>query len=169
MGQHENPELKIVAVHAEAAAERLFFAQYRLWMASHASQDPVYLDCAFEALLHFVAQDSARVLYAEFGLFTRTLAEQTRRVIRWRLSRCRCLCRDEFLVLRLAAASQGDDLAEEHLAATEILGTEYVKPLLTASRSLARALELRHFVLAPIEYMTGDETMPSVRHGWTLQ
>jgi hypothetical protein len=60
-------------------------------------------------------------------------------------------------VLRLVAASQRDDPADEHLA----------EPLLAAIRSLAQALELRGFVLAPIE--NDKAAMPPVPFGWTLE
>jgi hypothetical protein len=136
--QHEKPATKIVAVHAEAPAERLFFGQFRLWRTAHSARDPMYLDYAFKALLHFVACDAAPVLFCEFGVLTGILIEQSRATIGWRLSRCRCLCQDEFLALRLVGASQREDLAEEHVAALEILGPRSIKPLLMASRSLAQ-------------------------------
>jgi hypothetical protein len=169
MRGNEETESQIVAVHAEAPAERLFFGQYRLWMAAHSSRDPLYLDYAFKALLNFVACDAAKELFCEFSWFTGTLTEQTRRPIGWRLSRCRCLCRDEFLALCLVAASQRNDLAGQHAAASGLLGTEYVTPLLTASGSLAQALEFRGFILAPVERMTAGATMPPIRSGWTLR
>lgn len=173
VGQHEKPAAKIVAVHAEAPAERLFFGQFRLWMSAHGARDPRYLDYAFKALLHFVAFDAAQELFCEFGVFTGILTEQARAAIEWRLSRCRCLCRDEFLALRLVAASQREDLAEEHAAASEILETQSItqsiKPLLIASRSLAQALELKGFVLAPIERLGAEAALPPISHGWTLQ
>ncbi len=66
----------IAAVHADAPAERLFFAQYRLCMAGYSTRDADYWDCALAVLRRFVGQESAKKLQAQFHLFTRALSEQ---------------------------------------------------------------------------------------------
>jgi hypothetical protein len=166
---HESTQSQIAAVHANAPAEQLFFTQYRLWMAGYSSRDADYWDCAFDVLLRFAARESAKLLHGEFHLFTRTLNEWASKRIRWRFSACRCLSLDEFLVLRLITASQRKDEDEEIHAATELLGREDVESLLTASRSLAKALHLSHFVLSPIERLPVIANMPWVPHSYTLQ
>jgi hypothetical protein len=168
MIQHDISQREIAAVHAEAPAERLFFAQYRLWMAGYCAGDPLYWECAFDVLLRFVARDSARILHGQFHLFTRTLNEQARKEIHWCSSICRCLCRDEFLVLRLVAASQRKDQDAEYRAATDLLGSEDIGALLMASRSLAQALQFRSFVLAPIERVFTTPNVPHLPHGQSL-
>jgi hypothetical protein len=160
---------QISAVHADAPAERIFFAQYRLWMAGYSACDPDYWDCAFAILLRFTALESAKILHGKFRLFTQTLSEQTRRKIMWRFSSCRCLCRDEFLVLRLVAASQRKDENAETLAAPTLLGNGDVEDLLHASRSLAAALQANGFTLAPIERLPVIASPPHDPHSYTLQ
>lgn len=151
MGQHAHQGGGATAVHADAPAENLFFAQYRYWMAGYSTRDTFCWDCAWDSLLRFVAQDSAKALYAEFHLFTRTLNEQAQRAVGWRPDVCRCLCRDEYLVLRVVAASQRNDLDQERAAATDLLGADKVQVLLPTSRLLAQALLGNKFVLAPIK------------------
>jgi hypothetical protein len=119
-------------------------------------------------LLRFAKPESAKILHREFHLFTRTLNERTRKEIIWRFSACRCLCQDEFLVLRLIAASQQRDQNAENLAATELLGSGDVESILTASRSLAKALQLNHFIFAPIERVPVSANMPQVPHNYNL-
>jgi len=169
MIEEETAQSRTVAVHADAPAERLFFTQFRLWMAGYSLQDPLYLDCAFDILLHFTPLNPAKVLYHEFQLFTRTLTEQTRREIVWRLAACRCICRDEFLALRLVAASQRNNPAEEQLAASELIGSHHVTPVVKASRSLAHALELGRFILAPVERLPIIARKPGAPQSYTLQ
>ncbi|QBR71796.1 hypothetical protein CU048_11515 [Beijerinckiaceae bacterium] len=168
MIQHDTAHPQITAVHADAPAERLFFAQYRLWMAGYCARDELYWDCAFDVLLRFVARESARVLHAQFHLFTRTLNEQARKEIVWRSSVCRCLCRDEYLVLRLVAASQRQDEETEYRAAMDLLGSEDIRPVLMASRSLAKALQYRSFVLAPVEHVSVAANMQELPPGARL-
>jgi len=167
--QQKTSQSRIAAVHADAPAERLFFALYRLWMAGYSSRDADYWECAFDVLLRFVGQESAKSLQAEFHLFTRALTEQTHKEIIWRFSACRCLCRDEFLVLRLIAAAQQSDQDVENLAATALLGCGEVDTLLKASRSLAAALRSSNLVLAPIERLPVSINLPHVSHSYTLQ
>jgi hypothetical protein len=166
---HDSTQSLIAAVHAEAPAERLFFAQYRLWMAGYSARDADYWECAYDVLLRFATPESAMILHGEFHLFTRTLNERARKEIMWRFSACRCLCMDEFLVLRLIAASQRKDEGAEIFAATELLGSGDVEAILTASRSVAEALQFRNFVLAPIERLPVIANMPRVPHSYTLQ
>lgn len=161
---------QVVAIHANAPAERLFFAQYRCLMAGYSTRHPFCWDWAWDVLLRFAAPDSAMELYGKFHFFIRTLNEQASRSIGWRADVCRCLCRDEFLVLRLVAASQQDDFDEEFLAATGLLGTDQVHVLLMASRFLAQALKAQNFVLAPIERrLPASATMPHAPPVSTLQ
>jgi hypothetical protein len=160
---------QISAVHADAPAERIFFAQYRLWMAGYSARDPDYWECAFAILLRFAAPELAKILHGKFRLFTQTLNERTRREIMWRFSACRCLCRDEFLVLRLVAASQRKDENAETLAAPALLGGGDVEDLLHASRSLATALQANGFTLAPIERLPIVASAPHAPHSYTLQ
>lgn len=163
------PGTQIVAIHADAPAEKLFFAQYRCWMAGYSTRDTYCWDLAWKALLRFVAPDSAKRLYGEFHFFTFTLNEQANRSIGWRPNVCRCLCRDEYLALRLVAASQRDDLDQELSAATGLLGTDQVHVLLMASRSLAQVLKVRRFVLAPINKRPpAIAAMPHTPEGHTL-
>ncbi|MCI0735276.1 MAG: hypothetical protein L0Y50_03215 [Beijerinckiaceae bacterium] len=169
MGQHQNLAGEAAAIHALAPAGRLFVAQYRLWLAGYSTHDPVHLDCAFDILLRFVTRDSARVLYSEFHLFMQTLIDQTRRTISWRAGGCRCLCRDEILALRLVAASQSGDLADEVLAASELIANDYVKPFVSASRSLGQALLVKGLLLAPAELDSADEAAPPGLYSRTLQ
>lgn len=165
----ETTQSRITAVHADAPAERLFFAQYRLWMAGHASGDTDYWDCALDVLLRFTSPESAKILCGEFHQFTCTLNKRARKEILWRFSACRCLCMDEFLVLRLVAASQRKDHDEENLAAMSLLGSADAGVILRASRSLAEALQLCHFVLAPIERLPVIENLPHAPQSYTLQ
>lgn len=168
MIQHDITHPQVTAVHADAPAERLFFAQYRLWMAGYCARDSLYWECAFDVLLRFVARESARVLHGQFQLFTRTLNEQARKEIIWRSSICRCLCRDEFLVLRLVAASQRNDQATEYHAATDLLGSEDIGAVLMASRSLAQALQFRSFILAPVDHDSTATKMQQPPPGHSL-
>lgn len=150
MGSCKRPKPEIVAVHADTPTENLFFAQFRHWMAGYATRDAICWDFAWDALLRFVSEDSAKVLYSEFHLFTRTLNEQTKRPIAWRPDVCRCLYHDEFLALNLVAASQRDDFAREFSTAADLLGTDQVHVLVMSSRSLARSLFVRRFAFSPI-------------------
>ena len=75
----ETPPAQIAAVHADAPAERVFFAQYRLWMAGYCARDKDYWDCALAILRRFAAPAPAKILHANFRLFTQTLTEQSRR------------------------------------------------------------------------------------------
>ncbi len=104
---------KIVAMHADRPAEHLFFAQYRHWMAGYATGDILAWDKAWDSLLKFVPFDVARILYAEFHLFARSLAEVVGIRCGWRPDVCRCLCRDEYFILMLVDASQRDDVEAE--------------------------------------------------------
>jgi len=169
MGQHRNLAGEAAAIHALAPAGRLFVAQYRLWLAGYSPNDPVYLDCAIVILLRFVMRESARVLYSEFHLFMQTLIDQTRRTVSWRAGGCRCLCRDEILSLRLVAASQSEDLTEEILAASELIANDYVKPLVSVSRSLGQALLVTGLLLAPVELDSAGEAAPPGLYSRTLQ
>jgi hypothetical protein len=169
MMQRETPRSQIAAVHVDAPAERLLFAQFSLWMAGYTSRDVDYWECAFDVLLRFATREPAKILHGEFHLFTRTLIEQTRKETMWRFSACRCLYLDELLVLRLIAASQRKDEDAESLAAMDLLGRADVEALLAASRSLAKALQFNNFVFAPIECRPVIANMPRVPHSYTLQ
>ncbi|HUI20208.1 MAG TPA: hypothetical protein VLZ74_04110 [Methylocella sp.] len=169
MTSHATMPPQIAAVHADASAERLFFSQYRLSMAGYCSRDTDYWDWAFEVLLRFVDPESATILHTKFHIFTRTLKEWARKEIQWRFSACRCLCPDEFLVLRLIAASQRNDKETERRAAADLLGRADVEALLAASRSLAQELQIREFVLAPIERLAIVANPLPVPHSYTLQ
>ncbi len=155
MASHKPPSARIAAIHVDAPAENLFFAQFRAWMAGYCSRDIFAWDFAWDALRRFVCEESAKALYSEFHLFARTLNARPGRAIEWRPDVCRCLCRDEYLALRLVAASQCGDVASEFSAASELLGTDQVHALLMASRSLAQALKVRRFVLSPIRRADG--------------
>lgn len=169
MIRNEATPARICAVHADAPAERLFFAQYRLQMAGHRARDPDYWDCALEILLRFAAREPAKILHGEFHLFTQTLNEWLGREIVWRFSSCRCLNMDEFLVLRLVEASQRSDKNAEYVAASELLENGGVATLLRASRSLAVALQSNDFMLAPIERLPIIASMPCAPHSYNLQ
>jgi len=169
MGSHKRPGAQIAAVHADAPAENLFFAQFRYWMAGYASRDIFCWDFAWDALLRFVSEDSAKVLYSEFHLLARTLNAEAKRTIEWRPDVCRCLLRDEYLALCLVAASQRNDFEREFSAAAELLGTDQVHVLIMASRSLAQALKVRRFVLSPIRPVPELATAPHGGHAHTLQ
>ena len=123
-------------------------------------------------LCHFAAfrgPQSAKSLHAEFRLFTQTLNEQSNREIIWRFSACRCLCRDEFLVLRLIAASQRKDARAETFIAAALLGSGDVEALIYASRSLAEALKDNSLTFAPIERLPIVACLAHVPHSYTLQ
>lgn len=150
-GNSANPNMQAVAIHANAPAERLFVTQYRCWIAGFSIGETFCWDLAWTALLRFVAPDVAKALYNEFHFFAFTLIVQANRSIEWRPNFCRCLCRDEYLALRLVEASQRRDFKEEISAATSLLGADQVQLLIMASRSLAQALKDRRLVLAPIE------------------
>jgi hypothetical protein len=150
MASHKPPSARIVAIHADAPAENLFFAQFRAWMAGYCSRDIFAWDFAWDALRRCVCEESAKALYSEFHLFARTLNDRAGRAIEWRPDVCRCLYRDEYLALCLVAASQRGDVASEFSAASELLGTDHVHALLMASRSLAQAMKVRKIALSPI-------------------
>ncbi len=150
MTEHECGGKRVVATHADAPAENLFFAQYRHWMAGHSSKDTGYWDSAWKALLHAMTGEEAKVVFGEFNYFTRVLWTEIKRPVRFRPDVCRCLCRDEYLVLKLVAASQAGDRASELSAVAELLGADASLPLLVASRSLAQAFKQRGYVLTPI-------------------
>jgi len=137
--------------------------------AGYSARDPDYWECAFAILLRFATPELAKILHGKFRLFTQTLNERTRREIMWRFSACRCLCRDEFLVLRLVAAAQRKDENAETLAAPALLGGGDVEDLLHASRSLATALQANGFTLAPIERLPIVASAPHAPHSYTLQ
>ncbi len=149
MSQHDAHSLEVAGAHADAPAEHLFFAQYRYWMAGYATRDMFCWDCAWDVMLRYAPTDVAKMLYAEFHIFTRTLNQRAQRPISWLPDVCRCLCRDEYWVLNLICASQQHNAHEELLAAAELVGIDEVCNLLGASRSLARALKAAKFVLAP--------------------
>ncbi len=153
MAQYAKPTPDIAAVHADAPAEHLFFAQYRHWMAGYATRDALCWDCAWDVLLRFVPPESAKALYSEFHLFTRILHQRSQRAIGWLPDVCRCLCRDEYCALNLVAASQRSDFEKEFLSAAELLGMNEVPELLKVSRSLAQALSMRNFLLAPVAHL----------------
>lgn len=169
MGQHQILTGEAAAIHALAPAGRLFVAQYRLWLAGNSTHDLAHLDCAIDILLHFVTRESVRVLHSEFHLFMQTLMDQTRRTVTWRAEGCRCLCRDEILALRLVAASQIGDLAEEVLAASELIANDYVKPFVSASRSLGQALLVKGLLLVPVELDSANAAKSRGLYGRTLQ
>lgn len=148
MSDMQNAE-KIVAVHADRPAEHLFFAQYRHWMAGYATGDIFAWDCAWDALLKFVPFNAARVLYAEFHLFARSLTETAGKSCGWRPDVCRCICRDEYFVLMLVGASQRQDADGETRAMTALTGAE-TPALAAASRRLADLLKRYDLVFAPI-------------------
>ncbi|ACK49942.1 hypothetical protein Msil_0973 [Methylocella silvestris BL2] len=151
MSEHQSHAPEVAGQHADAPAEHLFFAQYRYWMAGYATRDMFCWDCAWDTLLRYVAPEAGKALYAEFHLFTRVLNQSSRRPIGWLPDLCRCLCRDEYWVLNLVAASQQGQAHEELLAAAELVGIDEARALLGASRSLARALKAENFVLAPLD------------------
>ncbi|WGJ14123.1 hypothetical protein QEV83_15920 [Methylocapsa sp. D3K7] len=169
MMHSETPPAQIAAVHADAPAERVFFAQYRLWMAGYCARDKDYWDCALAILRRFAAPAPAKILHAKFRLFTQTLTEQSRREILWRFSGCRCLCGDEFLVLRLMAASQRKDARAETLTAPALLGSGDIEALIYASRSLAGALKDNSLTFAPIERLPIVACPAHPPHSYTLQ
>ncbi|WP_026607935.1 hypothetical protein [Methylocapsa acidiphila] len=158
------PRAQIAAVHADTPAEHLFFAQFRYWMAGYSLRDISCWDSAWDSLLRFVAEDAAKTLYSEFHLFTRALKSQSERPIRWRPDVCRCLLRDEYLALCLVSASQRNERAREFSAAAELLATDQVHVLLMASRSLAQALLVRRFLLAPGNHASEWGTEPRASH-----
>ncbi|MEJ0096021.1 MAG: hypothetical protein WDN46_22195 [Methylocella sp.] len=168
MAEHQRPAPDIAAIHADAPAEHLFFAQYRHWMAGYATRDMFFWDCAWDALLRFLPPESAKALYSEFHLFTRILNQRTQRAIGWRPDVCRCLCHDEYCVLKLVTASQRSDAEREFLAAVEMLGINEAPALLNASRSLAQALEARNFLLTPVARLSKLTVAPCVPHTVTL-
>jgi hypothetical protein len=157
MGQHS--DLEIAAVHADRPAENLFFAQYRHWMAGYATGDIFCWDCAWDCLLKFVAQESAKALYSDFHLFVRALVEQTGRVPGWRPDVCRCLCRDEYLALMLVGAAQRGDAADERQVAAAFVGHDRAPAVVTASRRLAEALTFRRFILGPVKRRPAEAEM----------
>ena len=165
----ETPPAQIAAVHADAPAERVFFAQYRLWMAGYCARDKDYWDCAHAILRRFAAPAPAKILHANFRLFTQTLTEQSRREILWRFSACRCLCGDEFRVLRLMAASQRKDARAETLTAPALLGCGDIEALIYASRSLAGALKDNSLTFAPIERLPIVASPAHPPHSYNLQ
>lgn len=139
MTDHRTHSREVAGVHADAPAEHLFFSQYRYWMAGFSTRDMFCWDCAWDALLRYVAPDAGKTLFAEFHVFTRLLNQRASRPIGWLPDVCRCLCEDEMRVLRLVCASQRGEAHEELLAAAELVGVDDAKPLVEASRSLARA------------------------------
>jgi hypothetical protein len=149
MAQDEASQ-KVAAVHADRPAENLFFAQYRHWMAGYATGDIFCWDCAWDSLLNFVPRELAEALYSDFHLFARALTREAGRVPGWRPDVCRCLCVDEFLALKLVAASQRGDMIEECKVAAALIGDGHPHSVVMASRRLAKSLERRRFLLAPI-------------------
>lgn len=159
----------IAAVHADAPAERLLFAQFRLWMAGFSTGDADYWNCALGVLLRVAKPQTAMNLHGEFHRFTRLLNEGRQKEIQWRFSACRCLCRDEFLVLKLIAASQRKDEDTERLAAMELLAGFEAEAIINASRLLAKALAFANFILAPVERLPVVAGEPHVPQSYTLQ
>lgn len=145
------PNMQTVAIHANAAAERFFICQFRCWIAGYSLAETYCWNLAWTALVNVVSPRAAKRIYEAFQSFTYTLTAQARRSIGWRPNVCRCLCRDEFLALQLVAASQRNDAVDETIAAANLLGADDVRLLLSASRSLAQALKMKGFVLAPVE------------------
>ncbi|MCI0466861.1 MAG: hypothetical protein L0Y57_07650 [Beijerinckiaceae bacterium] len=161
-------DYEIAGIHAQAPAEELFFAQYRLWLAAHATQNSFYLDCAFQHLLDVSGHACAKDLYRQFRSFTLTLLAQSRRAIGWRAFGCRCLGRDELLALKLVSASQNEDAGEEDMAAAELLACAHVRPLVNSSRLLAQTLVAAGFVLAPVEKYAVAAALPPDPWGQSL-
>ncbi len=159
MAQHDTHITEIAAVHADSAAEHLFFAQYRYWMAGYATRDMFCWDCAWDVMLRYVSPDAGKALYAEFHLFTRILSQRSQRPIGWLPDVCRCLCWDEYWVLSLVSASQYENAHGELLAAAELVGIDEARLLLGASRSLARALAAENLMLEPLRCLPGRPSM----------
>jgi hypothetical protein len=132
---------------AAGQAERLLFTEYRCWMAGYSTRDISCWEIAWNALAAALGVEAARPLYGEFHCFVRTLLETARRDVGWRPAACRCLCRDEALVLALVQASQQQNMPDETVLAGDLLGHGNCSALIAASRSLARALAAQDLLL----------------------
>jgi hypothetical protein len=142
--------MQVAGIHADTAADNLFFTTYRSWMAGFTTRDTACWNYAWQTLARAVPRDVAKVLYGEFHFFTQTLRNEANREIAWRPDTCRCLCYDECLVLALISASQLQEPVEEATVAGQLVGSHKVNPLIHASRSLAFALKARDLVLEPV-------------------
>jgi hypothetical protein len=157
MDLHDQSDPPVIGIHANAPAEKILIAQVRSWMHGQASQDLDLLDCAWVTLSTSLSFESAKCVFSECYIFMRVLRKQARRPISWRKDLKPMICDDECRLLRLVAASQTHDAFAEISVAAELLGTHKVETLLTVSRSLAKALELRKLMLEPIIKVTASE------------
>jgi hypothetical protein len=142
-----------------AQAERLLFTEYRCWMAGYSTRDISCWEIAWNALAAAIGVEAARPLYGEFHCFVRTLLQTATRDIGWRPTACRCLCRDEALVLALVQASQQQEMTDETALASDLLGHGNCAALIGASRSLAQALAGQDLLLQRASSGEGREPM----------
>lgn len=158
MNTADDPQTRAQGAHINAPAENLLFTSYRCWMAGYATGDVNCWDLAWLALERTMPVPSAKVMYGEFHHFVRTIREHARRDVGWRPAACRCLCRDECVVLALIEASQRSHEPGETVYASWLLGRSDSAPLVEASRSLAAALSARGLVLVPLQHASPAAT-----------
>jgi hypothetical protein len=144
---------------AAAQVERLLFTEYRCWMAGYSTRDISCWEIAWNALAAAIGVEAARPLYGEFHCFVRTLLQTAARDIGWRPTACRCLCRDEAQVLALVQASQQQNMKDEMMLASDLLGHGNCAALIGASRSLAQALTGQGLLLQRTSSGEGVEPM----------
>ena len=76
MIEEETAQSRTVVVHADTPTARLFFTQYRLWMAGYSLQDPLYRDCAFEIKLNPAQLPKVNGLWKRLALKRRQSEER---------------------------------------------------------------------------------------------
>lgn len=156
MDKINDPLGRAVGTHVNAPAENLLFTAYRCWMAGYATGDVTCWDLAWLALERALPIELAKPLFGEFHHFVRTVREHARRDVGWRPAACRCLCRDECVVLALIEASQRQHEPSETVYAEFLLGDVDCEALIDASRSLGTALAGCGLLLCPVQQAPAD-------------
>lgn len=156
MTTSETTQRQSIGAHRDAPAENLLFTEYRCWMAGFETRDVSCWEIAWGALAATLPLRAARLLFGDFHCFARSIREHATREVGWRPAACRCLCRDECIVLALVEASQRDRARGERIFASSLLGHARAEPLIEASRSLARSLAEHGLVLRPLTPFAHD-------------
>ena len=166
MSQSGADPRRVVGRHVDAPAENLLFTVYRCWMAGEETRDVTCPEIAWSAILRELPGRQGRGLIGEFHAFLRVLADARRAggtgCPGWRAASCRCLCRDECLVLAMLEAAQLGDFGSLIEAAWEVAGDGDLGPLVETAQSLADALVARGLFLSPMS------VLPPPRHGSAL-
>jgi hypothetical protein len=94
----------------------------------------------FQALAREVPLNQASSLFGEFHGFGCALVNAAGEPLGWRPATCRCLCRDESLILALLERQQHGETLQVLMTAQALVGVEELGDVLEATQSLGAAL-----------------------------